>query len=191
MANDAGNVFSGKPQATGGVLTNPVNTGKPTTAVSTLTGWTPTGYVSSDGVSKGESRDSSETKEWGGVTVKKSQNGFEATFQFQFLEYLNPEPAKAIYGSDAVAVSAATATHGAQMTVSVKGKEAPHKAWLLDMLDGDARVRVYIGDGQITETGDTSYTADGGAVRDVTITAYPDSNGDLYVEFTDDGRKTS
>lgn len=191
MANDAGNVFSGKPQASGGVLTNPVNTGAPTTAVSTLTGWTATGYISSDGIGKSESRDTSETKEWGGGVVKKSQNGFGVQFQFQFLEYLSPEPAKAIYGESAVSTTAATSTHGAQMKVSVKGTEAPHHAWLLDMLDGDAKVRVYIGDGQVTETGDTSYTADGGTVRDVTVTAYPDVNGDYFVELTDDGRITA
>lgn len=191
MVNDAGNVFSGAPQATGGVLYNAVNTGKPTTAVSTLTGWIAAGYVSEDGVSRDESRDFSKIKEWGGGVVKQSQTEFGEELTFAFLEYLNPEPAKLIYGDTAVTTSAATSTHGAQMVISVKGTEAPHHAYLIDMFDGDKRVRLYIGDGQITSTDTIEYKKDGGALRSVTIAAYPDANGDYIVELTDDGRTTA
>jgi hypothetical protein len=186
----ATNVVAGKPVATGGVLAAPLGTALPAdTSTTPNAAFKGLGYVSEDGVKKSENRDSSEIKEWGGLTVKKSQTGFEATFQFQLLEYLNPDGAKAVYGDSAVTVTAASASHGAQMSVAVNGSAAPHKAWIFDMFDGLAKVRIAIPDGQITDVGDTSFDASDGAVRDVTITCYPVA-GVLYTELTDDGLVT-
>jgi hypothetical protein len=188
MTNTAGKVISGKPVATGGVLSAPVGTALPTAANGAIDeDFVPHGYVTEDGVTKSESRDTNEIKEWGGLTVKKSQTGFEATFQFAFLEYLNAGAAKTIYGDDAVSVTPANGSHGEQIAIAVSGQEAPHRAWIFDMADGLTKTKVCIGDGQITEVGDTSYSVDGAATRDVTITVYPDSEGVLYTELTDDG----
>lgn len=192
MPVDSGRVFAAKPDAaSGGVLFRAPNSGKPTTAVSALTtGWTAGGYIHEDGVEREESRDVSEIKSWGGLTIRRSQTGFGTTLAFRFLEYLNPDVAGAIYGTANVTVTAATAGHGEQIIVNIKGIEAPHKAWLFDMYDGVAKLRVYVGDGQVTETGTVTYNQEGGATRDVTVTAYPDVNGDYVVEFSDDGRPT-
>lgn len=184
----ASNVVSGKPVASGGVLAAPLGSTLPDDAATAVdAAFVALGYVSEDGLTKGESRDVNEIKEWGGKTVKKSQTGFEVTFQFQFLEYLNADAAKQIYGDGAVTLVPATATAGSQINVSVLGDPAPHKVWVFDMQDGDARLRIVVPDGQITETGDTAFTAGDGAVRDVTITAYPDEDGVVYFEFSDDG----
>lgn len=188
MTNSAAKVVSGKPVATGGVLAAPVGTAMPTTARGTIdAAFDALGYVAEDGVTKSESRETNDIKEWGGLTVKKTQTGFEATFQFAFLEYLNADAAKTIYGDSAVAVTAGTETHGEQIEITVSGQEAPHRAWIFDMAEGLTRTKVCIGDGQITEVGDTTYSTDGAAQRQVTITAYPDADGVLYRELTDDG----
>lgn len=187
----ATNVVAGKPVATGGVLAAPLGTALPTdTTTAPNASFTGLGYVSEDGVKKSENRDNSDIKEWGGLLVKRSQTGFEATFQFQLLEYLNADGAKAVYGDSAVTVTAASASHGAQLAVVVNGSAAPHKAWIFDMFDGPAKVRIAIADGQITDVGDTSFDASDGAVRDVTLTCYP-VDGVLYTEFTDDGQLTA
>lgn len=191
MGNKSSRVINGKPVAAGGVLAGPLGTTLPTTAVSTLaTALIGLGYISEGGVTKSESRDTNEVKEWGGLTVKKSTTGFGVTLAFQFLEYLNPDAAKSIYGDAAVTVTPATSTTGEQMKVSVSGQDAPHKTWVFDMADGGAHLRVLVPDGQITETGDTPYSNSDGAVRDVVLSAYPDANGVLVYELSDDGVKT-
>jgi hypothetical protein len=184
----ASNVVSGKPVATGGILAAPLGTTLPTdddTAPDAA--FTQLGYVSEGGLTRNESREITDIKEWGGKTVKKAQTSFDATFQFQFLEYLNADAAKAIYGDAAVTVTPATASTGQKMSVAVDGSESPHQSWIFEMMDGLARMRIVVPDGQITETAETPFTAGDAAIRDVTIAAYPDENGVLYYEYSDDG----
>jgi len=188
--NTASNVVNGTPAATGGVLYAPLRTPLPGTAVTAIpSGFNSGGYVSEDGMTKSESRDVNSIKDWKGLTVKRSQTGFEATFQFAFLEYLGEAGAIAVYGENAVTVTPATADHGKQMKVAVKGDVAPHLSWIFDMADGDAVIRILVPDGQVTETGDTPFGNSDAAVRDVTISAFPDEDGVLFYELTDDGIK--
>ena len=190
MANKSHRIINGKPKASGGVLFADVTAEFPETAVAPIpAGYTSGGYVSEDGVTKSESRDVEGIKDWAGLTVKRSQTGFEVTFAFQFLEYLNPDAARTIYGDDAVTVEPATVEHGAQMRVAVTAAEAPHKRWIFDMADGLAHLRVLVPDAQVSETGDTPYTVADGAVRDVTLYAFPDEDGVFVYELSDDGRK--
>lgn len=189
MANPtASKVVSGKPVTTGGVLAAPLGTALPAdTAVTLNAAFIGLGYVTEGGVARAEERESNETKAWGGLVVKKTQTGFSATFQLELLEYLNPDGAKAIYGDSAVTVTAATVSLGTRIKVEVKGQEAPHKAWVFDMVDGVARTRITVGDGQVTETGTTTYATEDAVVRPITITCYPDANGVLFTELSDDG----
>lgn len=190
MTNTASNVINGTPAATGGVLYAPLGTTMPGTAVTEIpSGFTSGGYVSEDGLTKSESRDTASIKEWGGLTVKRSQTGYEATFQFAFLEYLSEHGAKVIYGADAVTITPATTEHGTQMKVAVTGKASPHLAWIFDMADGDAVVKILVPDGQVSETDDTAFGNSDAAGRGVTITAFPDADGVLFYELTDDGIK--
>jgi hypothetical protein len=187
--NNSANIVNAKPVATGAVLYAPVGTDFPETAVAPATGFAAGGYVTEDGVTKSESRDINSIKDMGGLTVKRTQTGYEVTFQFAFLEYLSVVAAQSIYGADAVAVTAATAEHGTRMKITAKGQEAPHKAWVFDMADGLAHLKICVPDGQVGEVGDTTYGATDAATRDVTITCFPDAEGALYYELTDDGVK--
>lgn len=187
----ASNVVSGKPVATGGILAAPLGSTIPTDeAAAPDAAFDQLGYVSEGGLTRNESREITEIKEWGGKTVKKAQTSFDVTFQFQFLEYLNADAAKTIYGDDAVTVTAPSATAGQKMAVAVDGLEAPHKVWIFEMMDGLARIRIVVPDGQITETAETPFTSGDAAIRDVTVAVYPDADGVLYYEYSDDGVMT-
>ncbi|WP_230670765.1 phage tail tube protein [Rathayibacter sp. Leaf248] len=193
MTNTAGKVISGKSKVTGGVLTAPAGTtGRTDPKSGVPAGYSANGYVSEDGLSKTENRDVTTIKEWSGLVVKRTQTGFEVEFSFAFLEYLNADAAKAIYGDDAVVVTPATAEHGEQMIVTVSGKESPRLAWIFDMADGDAVISIEVPDAQVTATGDTSYNTSGAALRQVTLTAYFDDElGGFYRELSDDGIKVA
>lgn len=192
MANDSGNVFSGKPNAIGGVSVNPAtNVNLPTDATTALNvAYKQTGYILSDGVAKDEKRTFKTTKDWSGLIIKSSQTEFTATIKFKWVEYLNAEAAKHIYGTSAVTITAPTLTKGNLLAINVKGTEPPHRGWVFDMIDGIASGRIVVGDGQITDVNTATFNADGAAVRDVTVTCYPDVNGNLFQEFFDDGRHT-
>lgn len=188
MTNKASNVMSGKPLATGGVLVGPLGTALPTTVIATPNvALVSCGYVAEDGVEKEENRDFSEIKDWSGLVVKKSQSGFGVEMTFGFLEYFNATGAKAIYGDAAVSVVAATVSAGNQMNIVVKGTEPPHKVWVFEMADGLAKTRVVVPDGQVTSTGSTTYNAEDAAIRQVTLSLFPDAAGNFYYEYNDDG----
>lgn len=188
MPNLASNVISGKPLATGGILVAPTGTALPTTQAATPNvAFVSVGYVSEDGVEKTEDRSFNEIKDWGGLTVKKSQNGFSVQMEFGFLEYLNAAAAKSIYGDAAVTVTPANGSHGIFLDIAVDGKEPPHKRWIFEMADGVAKTRIVVPDGQITATGSTTYSASDAAIRQVTLSLYPDASGKYYYEYNDDG----
>jgi hypothetical protein len=188
MPNNASNVISGIPLVTGGVYAAPIGTALPTSITTALNvGFVSRGYVTEDGLTKSDSRDSTEIRDWGGITVKRSQTGVSITFAFSFLEYLNAEAMKDIYGTGAVTVTAATVSTGTRIALAVNGSSSPVKSWIFEMGDGAAKVRIVIPRGQITETGDTTYSTADAAARPVTISAYPDASGNLYYEYTDDG----
>ena len=188
MANDANKVISGTPAVAGGVLAGPRGTTLPTTALGTLdVALKAMGYISDSGLERTEDRSTSDILEWGGKLVKRKQTGFVEELSFSFLEYLNPDGARTIYGDSAVVVTAADATHGTQISISVSGDEAPRLSWVFDMADGAAKIRLVVPDGQVTSTDTIGYTREGAALRTVTVTAYPDSAGKFLYEYTDDG----
>lgn len=188
MANNADNVVSGLPAVAGGVLAGPRGTALPTTAVGAPdAALIPLGYVWESGVERSEDRSTNDILEWGGKLVKRTQTGFVEELTFGFLEYLNADAAETIYGSGAITVTPGDATHGEQVAIAVKGDAAPHMSWVFDMIDGIAKIRLVVPDGQVTSTDTIAYTRDGAAIRTVTVTAYPDSTGTLVYEYTDNG----
>jgi hypothetical protein len=167
MANVAGNVIIGKPLVTGGVLTGPSGTALPTDTVEAPDPLiVAVGYVSDDGVTQAINTDSSDIKAWGGDTVRTVQTGHELTYKFTLIE-TNDLSLAVYYGDDNV--SAGTAE-------IVKG-DLPYKVWVIEVKDGDKRVRIVIPDGQVTDRGDITYKDDEAVAYEVTITCRADASG--------------
>ena len=190
MTNTSANVLAGVPLATGGVSMAALGTVLPTNAKSPLgVAFTSAGYVGEDGLTESADRSTEKIKAWGGDTVKVVQTDFSTTYTFTFLETLNTEVLKAVYGDQNVTVTAATATDGTLRTVKVNGDILPHKVFVFDMKDGDARIRIVVPDGQVTEVGEITYN-DGSVIGyEVTVEAFRDSalNANA-VKYLDDGK---
>lgn len=188
MANPtAANTVAGKPLVTGGVLSAVTGTTLPTDAVTALAGaFAAHGYITDDGLTNSQSRETQDVKDWGGVTLVKLQTGFGDEFKFGFLEVLNEGVHVAIYGDAQVTATSATAGHGNQLAVSVGNIEAPHLSWVFEILHGDKKIRLVVPDGQITELDDIEYKSDDLVARMVTLCAYPDASGNTHYEYTDD-----
>src|SRR5687768_3723578 len=188
MSNSA-NIVAGKPLATGGVRIGPLGTTPPTDATTALAvGFVSAGYVGEDGLTETVDRSTEKVKAWGGDIVKVLQTDYSVSYQFTFLETLNTDVLKTVYGDDNVTVTAATPTAGTLRAVKLNSDELPHKAFVFDMKDGDARIRIHVPDGQINDVGEVTYN-DGELVGyQVTIEAFRDSTLEAQaIKYIDDG----
>ena len=179
MANTATNVTAGKPKIGGAIYVAPLGTTLPENTTDSLTGFTCLGYVSEDGVTNDNSPESDSVKAWGGDTVLSYQTGRPDTFGFTLLETLNSEVLEVIYGEGNVSVD----TNG-NISVKVTSEELLSHVWVIDMIVRDGRAkRIVIKDGAITSRGAIVYNDSDAVGYEITISAYPDSNGKTHNEY--------
>ncbi|MGY4859507.1 phage tail tube protein [Cryobacterium sp. AP23] len=190
MSNNASNAIVGKPAVSGGILVAPVGTELPTdesTPPDAL--FVSVGYLGDSGFSRQEKPDAETKRAWGGdplITIVKST---EFTAKFTLAEYLNALTQALIYGDENVTFTAATAEAGNKLAIIGKSAPSPHKAWIIEVFSGDAKGRIEFPDAQIGERDDVEYKDDDIAARGVTITLFPDAEGNYFYEYWDDGRK--
>lgn len=192
MSNTA-NVLAGKPLATGGVLVGDVGTAAPTDATTALDpGFSPAGYVGEDGLTETTDRSTEKVKAWGGATVKIMQTDYALVYQFTFLESLNVDVLKTVYGEGNVTTTPAGPSNGTLHTIKMNGEELPPKAFVFEMKDGAARIRIHVPEGVVTEVGDVTYSDSEVVGYQVTIEALPDSTLDANaLKYLDDGKPTA
>jgi len=175
MANDSGNVVVGKPAATGGAYVGDIGTTLPTSATSTLdAGFLATGYVGEDGVVVSIATDTTDIKAWGGDIVRRIQSSHVVTLKLTLIE-TNDVSAEVYFGDDNV-------TGG---TLKLNATELPRREWVLEILDDTRTLRVVVPEGQVTERGDITFGDTSAVGYEVTITCYPDDNGDKVIIYTD------
>ena len=177
--SNAANVTTGKRRVDGGIYFAPAGTTLPTDATTALAAaFKNLGYVSEDGVTNSLSKETTEIKEWGGATVDNVQTGYTDTFSLTFIESMNVDTLKAIYGDSNV-----TEASGA-ITVTVNASEAPAGVYVIDMvMKGNKLKRIVIPNGKVSELGDIVYKADEAVGYDVTIAASLDANGNTHYEY--------
>ena len=153
--NNANNVSAAQPNISGAIYYDPLTATLPSTADGELSGFTCLGYISEDGITNSNSRESDSFKAWGGDTVLTSQTSYTDTFNFKLLEVLNKDVLKTVFGADNVSGDLATG-----LTVNANSKELPAQAWVIDMIMRDDTLnRIVIPNGKISEVGDITYSS--------------------------------
>lgn len=178
MANISANVSTGKGKLGGYAFIAPTTATLPTDATTALaSAYLPLGFISEDGITNATERESSEIKDMNGDTVITAQTGHSETWQAVFLETLNINVLKMVYGDSNV-----TEASG-KVTINVDGAELAEKIFVFElvMLDGRKK-RIVIPRGKITEMGDIVYRASEPIGYDVTISALPNSEGKKHIE---------
>ena len=177
--SNAANVTTGKRRVDGGIYFAPAGTTLPTDATTALAAaFKNLGYVSEDGVTNSLSKETTEIKEWGGAVVDNVQTGYTDTFSLTFIESMNVDTLKAIFGNSNVSESSGA------ITVTVNASEAPSGVYVIDMIQkGNKLKRIVIPNGKVSELGDIVYKADEAVGYDVTIAASLDASGNTHYEY--------
>lgn len=179
MANTVTNVSAGKPKVGGAINVADTSATLPTTVNAALTGFTPLGYVSEDGLTNQNTIESEDIKAWGGDTVLVIQTEKTDTFGLTLIEVLNVDVLKIVFGDTNV-----TGTLADGITVNVNATELPEKAWVVDMvMRNGALKRIVIPRAKVSEIGEVSYTDNEAVGYELTLTALPDANGNTHYEY--------
>lgn len=179
MSNNANNVTAGKPKVAGAVFRGALSATLPTDATTALaTGFAEMGYVSDAGVVNSNSPSNTAIKAWGGDTVLDVQTEKPDTFQMTLIETTREEVLKTVYGDDNV-----TGTYAAGITIKANSKELTGHSYVIEMLTRNGVKRIVIPNAKVTTIGDITY-ADGSVVGyAVTLSCYPDANGNTHYEY--------
>lgn len=188
MVNTVANVAAGKPLASGGIWLAPAGTTPPADVAAALdAAYKSAGYIGEDGVTEGGERSTTKIKAWGGDVVKVVQDEHSLTYTFRFIEAMNADVLRAVYGAANVETTPATASAGTIHEVKVTGESLPHLAIVFEIKDGDNRIRISAPDVQITEVGEITYS-DGDVIGyEVTIECFADANGVKATKWLDNG----
>lgn len=174
------NVTMAKPQVGGAILRAPKGTALPTDTTTALnSAFKSLGYISADGVSNSNTPSTESVTAWGGATVLDVQTSKPDTFTFTMLESLNPEVLKTVYDDGNV-----TGTLTAGITIKANEGEMTSHSYVVDMIlvDG-AKKRIVIPDARVTAIGDIAHTSTSAVMYQVTLSAYPDANGNTHYEY--------
>lgn len=192
MAVNNRNVLAGRPDqaVTGAILsTTTLVTTLPTDLynldLNTLK-MTDSGYVSDAGLTLSVKRSTNDIKDWSQSVVKKILSEFSGSIKWSHLE-VSEGSAKNFFGENNVTVTQKTTSQGTRLLMKLRADELPHKTWCFRMKDGDAKIIIWVPDGQITEADDITFAASDAIKLPVTLTCYPDAQGNSLYIATDDG----
>lgn len=182
MANNKNNVSVGKPKTGGAVFTAPTGTTVPTDATTALAeAFICLGYISDAGVRHSTTRETSETKAWGGDTVLVPQTSYSDRFTMGFLEVLNPEVQKLARGASNVTGTVAGTTG---MHVAGNGTELPECVMIIEeILTGNTAKRTVLPCAKPLTLSEITDVDSGAIVYELEIGALPDASENTFHEY--------
>lgn len=190
MALNAKKVYAPTPDqsaTTGAVAVAAEGTAMPADATTALpNAWDNGGYVDENGISVTITRSTTPIRDWSKAAVRNLLTEFGGQIAIGFLQ-IDAFAAKRVFGASNVTVTAATSTKGEQIKIAIGAELPPIEAWCFSMKDGNARVRVCVPRGQITEVNQIDFKPDTGNVIGGTLDCYDDGTGKSIYFIYDDG----
>ena len=147
-------------------------------------------YVSEAGLTLTPSYSTVDINDWSGSTVRKVLETFYGTLSWTMIS-TNAGALGVAFGASHVTTSAATASHGNQTKTELGAHLPEAQSWVFLMKDGNARIVILVPNGQVTEVGAVTFAANAAVGWNVTLSCYPDSNGESIYILTDDGVVTT
>lgn len=184
MAQKSEYVSYGKPKIEGGIKVAPIGTELPTTAEGSLdASFKSLGYVSEDGLTNNQSRDTDDIRAWGGDTVLTLYTGSTDEYSFTLIESINADVLKFVYGDDNV-----TGTTETGLSVKVNSQPREMKVFVIDtILKGGYIKRMVIPKGEVIQDGEISYTDGDATGFPITVKCNPDESGYTQYQYIKKG----
>lgn len=163
---DVTNVTTGKPNPAGAMWWAPLGTTLPTDATTALdNAFLPLGYVSSDGLTNADNITTETIRAWGGDVVDNPQTEHTDTMKAKFIEILNLNVLKMVYGPDNVSGTLATG-----ITLRSNNNERPAGVFVCDMaLRDGAKKRIVAPNAKLSNLADISYKDNDAVGYDATL----------------------
>lgn len=190
MAVNSQQILVGTPDqlTTGAILSAPIGTTLPTSAVDTLgAAFKDCGYISSDGLQLTPSISTADINDWSGALVRRIIQTFDGTLTWQHLE-TNEASLGNAFGAENVTATAATSGHGNQLAAQLGAHLPAARSWVFKIKDGDTRALIVVPNGQITNVDAVTFSASDAVKWAVTLSAYADASGQNIYIYTDDGQ---
>lgn len=195
MAVDANKVRIGTPDqlTTGAILCAPLGTAVPTldsitpAAVKLDPAFKDAGYASSDGVTMTPDYSTNDITEWGGSMVRRVLETFTGEISFTLIQ-TDDMSFKMALGDEHVEAMDATNKHGNQVSAKFGAHLPEAKAWVFKMKDGAARMLIVVPNGQVTSLDEVTFNSTDPVGWAVTVSCYPDADGESIYVLTDDGQ---
>lgn len=181
------NVNLGIGLATGMFYTAPAGTALPSYPSDStgLSSWTEVGAVTSDGITWSTGKDSDPLRNWAKEVERLVASDEGGTVEAPLM-YTTQKTLEAIFGASNVTVAAATATHGALVSVDVApGVSAAPAGFLFIMKDGDDMMMLGTSKGIVREVDDVTFSPTEAITWTATIEAAS------WTFLKDDGQVTS
>ena len=185
-------VWVGAPEqkTTGPILSAEVQKSAPSGVDDALSGFESAGWVSEDGLSVKTTKGYEEIRDWSAQVVRKLLKEFSGEISWSHIS-MDVESWKNYVGPDNVAVTAtADGSHGKQVTIKFNAGETPRRSWAFKIKDGKRRALIYVPDGQAGGEGELKFKAAEAITLPITLTTFPDSDGNHIYIYTDDGVTT-
>lgn len=141
--------------------------------------WDAVGLLSEDGMTESRADDVARHYAYGGILVRTTKSKHRRSFKFTCLED-NP----IVWDLVNPGSTAETDTGVTTRTVVVPGPNP--KSFGIETIDGDIIRRRVIPTAEVIEVADIKYSDADMAMFELTIDIYPDGDGVLYVDITDD-----
>ena len=147
-------------------------------------------YVSEDGLTLAPNISTADIKDWSGAVVRKLLDSFDGTLSWTMIS-TNKNALGIAFGDSHVTFVTASTAHGNQTMATLGAYLPEEQAWAFLMKDGDARIVIAVPDGQITTVGEVSFKSNEAVAWPVTLSCYPDTDGNSIYIMTDDGQVTT
>lgn len=180
MANNSANITSTNPADGGELHRAALGSTLPVDAVEDLdAAFNGLGFTGEDGFVITQARSTEDKRAYGGDVVYSLQTEYGVSVQVTVYESQNAEVLKTVFGDDNVDSDAVTGT----TTVLYNKKRLPRSVFVSDHITDQGLLRQVIPIGQVTEVGDVSLVHTDILMYQLTITAYPDADGNYMYEY--------
>lgn len=143
------------------------------------------GLLGEDGMTESREDEVTDHFAYGGILVRTTRSKHKRTFTVIALE--NNQ-----YVFDLVNPGSTRTDDGTTATDTVYVPNSPNpKCVILHLVDGDVIKRRVIPECEVTEVGDVQIADNAMETRELTFTIYPDANGVLYKDLTNDTQAIS